>query len=188
MVKLLISLMLWAAMPLCGADNDTSEKWTWVYRKNFDERSGKALEKNQKLMFEQEEAFLFTQLIFSWNALRPLQGHFSFYVQVRDAVTKQWGVWHHMFDWGCGIQQSFPSKSDGFSSYIHTRLETKDKKNADAFRIKIEAQRSSSLVLVRSLSVALSNLNLFKPEPHHAIDQKLLSVLLPDVPSIAQFA
>ena len=188
MVKLLMLLMLLYSMPLCPAGSDGLNEWTWVYRKNFIERDRKAHEKKKFLLFEQGNVAPFTQLIFSWNAFRPLQGHFSFLVQVRDAATKKWGVWHRMVEWGHNMQQSFLSKSDGFSSHIHVRLETDDKKPADGFKIKVEPHNCASLGLVQGVSVAFSNFNLFKPQPHHAIDQELASVHLADMPTISQFA
>jgi hypothetical protein len=188
MIKLLMFLMLWGVMPLRGSGGDGSGEWTWLYRKNFIEHNRKPDEKKKNLLFTQEKVPHFTQLIFSWNAFRPIQGHFSFFVQVRNAATKKWGVWHHMVDWGRDIQQSFLSKSDGFSSHIHVRLETDDKKPADAFRIKIESHNAASLALVHGVSVAISNFNSFKTEAHHAIDSALASVHLSDMPAIAQFA
>jgi hypothetical protein len=172
-------------MPLCG-DNST-QNWTWVYRKSFVENIEN--NKNKKsLWFARDNISPFTQLIFSWNAFRPEQGHFSFYVQVRDAATKKWGTWHRMVDWGKGIQQSYMSKSDGFSSYVHVRLETDDKKNADGFRIKIEPKNAASLSLVSHVFVAVSDFNTFKTESHKNKDMSLRSVHVSNIPAIAQFA
>ena len=181
-------LMLLYGMPLGCTSGDAPVDWTWIYRKNFIEQDRKTSEKKKFLIFTQENVSPFTQLIFSWNAFRPTQGHFSFFVQVRNAATKKWGVWHHMVDWGRGVQQSFLSKSDGFSSHIHVRLETDDKKPADGFKIKVEPHNAASLGLVQGVAVAFSNFNLFKPQAYNAIDQGLASVHLADMPAIAQFA
>lgn len=188
MVIFLIFLILSGTMPLYGAGNNALHDWTWVHRKKFADNIRKNHDKKKFVMVEQENVSPFTQLIFSWNAFRPAQGHFSFYVQVRDALTKQWGTWHRMVDWGCDIQQSFLSKSDGFSSHMYVRLETDDKKGADAFRIKIEPHKSASLSLVHGICVAISNFNLFKAESHTAIDQTLESIHIAGVPLIAQLA
>ena len=66
--------------------------------------------------------------------------NFSFYVQARHARNKKWGVWHHMSDWGMGVQRSYVSKSDGVAQFIHVRLETNKSNLCDAFRIKIVAK------------------------------------------------
>lgn len=186
MMKKIIIVSIWFA-PLFGGDNSAIHDWTWVYHKNFVENH-KMNNPKKSLFFTRDNVLPFTQLIFSWNAIRPKEGHFSFYVQVRDTATKKWGTWHRMVDWGKDIQQSYISKSDGFSSYVHVRLEVENKKNADAFRIKIEPQKLASLSLVRSVSVATSDFSNFKIESHKNIDKSLQSVHLSNTPSIAQFA
>ena len=184
MVKQLLFCLILYAVPL--SCDDKVQDWTWIYRKNFVENNGNKGKKS--LWFAKDNVSPFTQLIFSWNAFRPEQGHFSFYVQVRDAATKKWGSWHRMVDWGKGIQQSYVSKSDGLSSYVHVRLETESKKIADAFRIKIEPQNTASLSLVHNVSVAVSDFNNFKTESHKNKDMSLRSVHLSQIPTIAQFA
>jgi hypothetical protein len=180
---LLILLLLWSTL-LCGKDAATD--WTWVHKKQFTHPIHASNTDQKVLLFAKENVQPFTQLVFSWNIIRPTHGYFSFYVQVRDADTKKWGTWHHMADWGKGIQHSYTSKSDGFSSYIYVRLETDDKKLADAFRVKIEQQQSAPLSLVHSIAVALSNFSLFKPEC--VADGDLPSVHVTNVPTVAQFA
>jgi hypothetical protein len=175
-------------MPLCGSDNSNDKDWTSVYHKRCNALM-RIHNKNKKIeLFCHEGVQSFTQLVFSWNALRPEQGYFSFYAQVRDAKTKKWGTWHHMVDWGVNMQQSYMSKSDGVSSFVHVRLELENKKNADAFRIKIEPQKSACLSLIHNLSVSLSDYTLFKSELAKDMREDLASVHIPDVPAIAQFA
>jgi hypothetical protein len=187
MILQLLLLMGWC-MPLLSSHKHTSQEWTWVYHKNFAEniREGNAEKKN--VWFSRDNVPPFTQLIVSWNVFRPVQGHFSFYAQVRDATTKKWGRWHHMVDWGKDVQRSYVSKSDGFSSYVHVRLEIDNKKHADAFRVKIEQQNRASLALVHNISVAISDFNQFKQEPANTIDNSLQSVHISHIPLIAQFA
>ena len=186
MVRIILFLLLSIVMPLYGGDNNMSD-WTWIYRRTFDEKLRKAHENKKVILFEQFDVPYFTQLIFSWNVLRPSQGYFSFYVQVRNAQTKKWGTWHHMADWGKGIQKSFLSKSDGFSSHVYVRLEIDNKKNADAFRVKIKPHNDACLSSVCGICVAASNFNIFKAEPVSTARQ-LSSVHITGVPSIAQLA
>ena len=185
MVIVLILMFLWL-MPLFGSDLATD--WTWVHRKNFTE-SIRTVNGNKKvLFFTQDNVSPFTQLVFSWNVVRPAQGYFSFFVQVRDAATKKWGLWHHMVDWGKDVQKSYLSKSDGFSSYVHVRLETDYKKGADAFRIKVEPKKAASLSLVYGICVALSDFTLFKAEEIKDKEDFLSSVYVANIPCIAQLA
>jgi len=162
-----------------------AQDWTWLYRKNFAAHNNT---RKTHVFFGKDTVPLFTQLIFSWNVLRPKKGHFSFFVQVRDSQTKKWGQWHHMVDWGADIQKTYMSKSDGVSSYVHVRLELDDKKYADGFRIKIEAVNGASCDVIHNVSVALSHFGLFKPESCDFSSKKMRTVILQDVPAIAQFA
>jgi hypothetical protein len=185
MLKRIILAIFLIIMQLSGSDNSASH-WTWVHHMRCNDIVRATNRSKKALFFEKEKTSHFTQLVFSWNAMRPEQGHFSFYVQVRNAETQKWGVWHHMADWGAGMQQSHLSKSDGFSSFVHVRLEVENKKVADAFRIKIIPHKNASLGLMHSCSVAISNFNTFKAE--QIISNALLSVHVEGVPAIAQFA
>lgn len=188
MIIFLITMLL-ICVPLEGRDNSVNDsEWTWCYKKSFSDTIRGSNRNKKELIFAQENVPLFTQLILSWNVFRPTTGYFAFYVQVRDAATKQWGTWHHIADWGQGIQKSYLSKSDGFSSHVHVRLEVENKKAADAFRIKIEPQKTASLSLVQAVCVALSDFTTFKAESPKEMVSCLQSVHLPRVPLIAQMA
>lgn len=181
--KLVLVSFLWV-MSLSGTARG-GQDWTWVHHMRCNEIVRVTNRSKKTLFFEKDGVKPFTQLVFSWNAIRPELGHFSFYVQVRNAETKRWGIWHHMADWGADMQQSYLSKSDGFSSFVHVRLEVENKKVADAFRIKIVPVKNASLSCVHGCTVAISDFNAFKTE--QIIDQ-LPSVYIEGVPLIAQFA
>lgn len=164
----------------------SNDPWTWVHHVRYNDIIRVTHRTKKVLLYEKDGIKPFTQLIFSWNAQRPEQGYFSFHIQVRNAETKRWGVWHHMADWGAGVQQSYLSKSDGISSFVHVRLEIEEKRLGDAFRIKIIPHQQASLSLVYSYSVAVSDFNQFKPE--QPLTNQLTSVYLEGIPAIAQFA
>lgn len=184
MVRVLLLLSIWCSMFMA---NEPQHNWTWVHRKNFTKHDRTINSHKRTLLFTQENLIPFTQLVFSWNALRPQEGYFSFYVQVRDFATKKWGIWHHMVDWGKDIQCTYLSKTDGYSSHIHVRLEVENKKSSDAFRIKVEPHKGALLSLIHGLVVTLSDFNLFKSESHKNNDM-LSSVYLSDIPTMAQLA
>lgn len=184
MVKRLMLLIFFWMVPLCGNDTGAAD-WTWVHHMRCNDIVRITNRSKKTLFFEKENIKPFTQLVFSWNAIRPEQGHFSFYVQVRNPENKRWGVWHHMADWGANLQKSYLSKSDGFSSFVHVRLEIENKKVADAFRIKVVSTKGASLSCVYGCTVATSDFNTFKAEQTIA---DLPSVYIEDVPLIAQFA
>ncbi len=170
-----------------GADVVPSHQpWTWLHRKKFTS-SEQELNKNQKEMsYKKINLPVFTQLVFSWNALRPQKGHFTFYAQVRNVKTGQWGKWHRMMSWGAGVQKSFKTEADDFSSYHHVRLEALDMVNANAFAIRIEANEGADLSLLKLFAVNLANLNEFQPENHTQLGM-LPSISLKGVPRFSQF-
>lgn len=188
MIKLFMILTMCLAQFFVVYSSDKSGEWTWLHRKTFTDTLRAANVSKKSLIFTDDALAPFTQLIFSWNALRPEKGHFSFFAQVRDAATKKWGEWHAMADWGAGVQRSYMSKGDGFSSYAHVRLEIENKKSADGFRIKVEPRDSAHLGLLYGLSVTTSHFDLFKSESSDEVAQKMKTIILSGVPKIAQFA
>ena len=146
-------------------DAGQSEPWTWLLYRSFTKQESVDFKQKNEIFFIKEEIDLFTQLVFSWNAFRPSKGYFSFWVQARDTGTKKWGPWHHMMDWGNGIQKSYRSAPSGaFTRYDFVRLEVKESTLADGFKIRVAVHDGASLEELKSFAVSLSNFNLFKPD------------------------
>src|SRR3972149_1564622 len=144
--------------------------WSSVFHKKLNENDLK-MARNNVIVFTKSDVQPFTQLLFSWNAIRPQQGYFSFYVQVRASNSKKWGIWHRMVDWGESVQRSYKTKGDLISRYLHVRLEM-NKHLGDAFRIKVVGNKSS-LNLLKAFPVTLSNSEAFKPELFNKKIEKL---------------
>lgn len=184
--KIICISFLWIMTLQSDNSINTTNSWSWVNHIRFNPIVRTMNGNKKNLFLEKNHINPFTQLIFSWNAMRPKQGYFSFYVQVRDAETKRWDIWHHMGDWGADVQQSYMHKSDGFSSFFHVRLEVIDKKVADAFRVKIVPHDTASLSLIHNMTVATSDFNKFSSEQSLSIN--LESMCIEGLPLIAQFA
>lgn len=163
-----------------------SNEWTWLYHKVFTPQEQSRHDKQREIMLTKINVPLFSQLVFSWNAHRPQKGHFSFWVQVRDASTGIWGKWHRMIDWGDRVQRSYVSKPGGLSEYLHVRLEV-SKGKADGFRIKVVPLDGGSLSLIHSLSVCLSDFARFSPEIVNDTHAQLPSLHIIGVPKQSQF-
>lgn len=180
---------LFSAGTLYGANQEHNDhQWTWLYRKIFSEQQQERNAHKSISLFAKESIPDFTQLLFSWNAMRPSAGYFAFFVSARNTKTKKWGTWHHMFDWGVDVQRSYASKSDGFSRYVHVRLEMENGMHSDGFRIKIEGRDGANLSPMQSFAVATADYTLFKAESFNQKLAILPSVYIPDVPRIAQFS
>lgn len=160
--------------------------WASMFHKRLTEDDIQNAVKNT-LVFTKDGVSDFSQLLFSWNAMRPQKGHFTFLVQVRNSLTKKWSTWHRMIDWGAGVQRSYQTKGDSFSRYVHVRLEMK-RYLADAFRIKIISNNGAPIHLLKGFAVTVSNKSDFKPESFSEGVDHMPSVIVKNVPRISQFA
>lgn len=161
--------------------------WTWNYSKLFSIYERRGNESRAESIFAKQQVPEFTQLIFSWNAQRPVKGFYSFHARIRDAKTKKWGAWHKMIDWGANVQKSYFTKSDGLSQYFHVRLEVERGQKADAFKIKLQSHDGANLGLVRRLAVNISDFELFIPEQLRNLAY-LVSTRIANVPQKSQMA
>lgn len=173
---------------LCCMTSFLSAGWASVYHKKISEDEAAEASQANKLLFVKYNVPKFTQLLCSWNADRPKKGHLVFDVQARNARSQKWGAWHHMSEWGNNVQRSHATKSDGFTKYIHVRLETELSQRADAFRIKVVGAKGASLKAVKGLAVTVVNMHDFKAEAITSRLRTLESVLLKQVPKISQIA
>lgn len=160
--------------------------WTWFYKKSFTSQELKDAQSSHCVILEKEGLAPFTQLVLSWNADRPEQGHYSFWVQSRDHATKRWSAWHRMMEWGVDVQRSYLSVKNGSPSYIHVRLETGDDRYSDGFRIKILSHAGASLSALHHVFISLSDFTKFKAESGDYDD--LESLVLKNVPQKAQLS
>lgn len=143
----------------------SNEPWTWLYKKKFTPQELQNNKDRSVLVFCKKDIPAFSQLIFSWNAFKPQQGHFTFWAQARDAKTKQWHEWHKMIDWGNSIAQSYYSQKKGIKTeYKHVRLEIPQAYGADALRIKVTPHDGANLSCIHGLTVNISNLHKYKTE------------------------
>src|SRR5581483_5924340 len=158
--------------------------WTWLYKKTFTQQELREADKHTGITLEKTGIQLFTQLVVSWNALRPEQGYFSFWVQAHDHENNSWSPWHKMMEWGADVQRSYLSNTSRGPSYLHVRLETGNGHFSDGFRIKIIAHDGAHLHKLQRIFVALSDFTKFQPEEIARL--ALASVFIKNVPQKAQ--
>jgi len=170
-------------MMLCMGQSIIAQEsnWSWHYHKSIDSAQNA---NSNDIIFSQKKVPPFSQLIFSWNALRPSEGHFTFYVSVKDASTEQWGSWHQVAKWGAGIQRSFRAKHDRNARHEYVRFEV-DGGLADGFRIKVVAHDDAKVALLKALHVNVSDFSRFAGEVPQSL-YTLGSVEIPDVPRFSQ--
>lgn len=158
-------------------------QWTFCYRKTF----AKNPLVDSDTAFERIDTMPFNHLVFSFNALRPMQegAYFRFSIGVRGVKSKKWLTWHHVCDWGNGVQQSYADKvrPDGYS---HVRLDMHDNTQADGFRIRVEAFGGASLADIKLLCVSIAQLKDFSSEVGSARYADRMSVYISGVPCWSQ--
>ena len=157
--------------------------WTYTYKKNSKDVLNK---KETSYVWEKKCITPFTQLIFSWNGIRPRSGYIKIEGQIREASTKKWFPWHEMIHWGNAIQKSFFSVHADASAYSHVRLETAQGKLADAFRIRISSSGRASIEAIECLFAATHNKELFKAEDAKNYYKLYPSVIIQGVKGISQ--
>lgn len=108
------------------------------------------LHQNSVEEFWQEENLpLFDELILSWNAKRPPEGKYLFYVRVK---TEDWSPWLFYASWGNEGQTSFlSSTSEAPIRSYQDAIEVMEGKRATGFQVKIISEGSASLKDVYAL-------------------------------------
>jgi hypothetical protein len=112
-----------------------------------------------------EEIPPFNELMFSWNAKRPSDGKYLFYVRVK---LDEWSPWLLYASWG----------SDGQIGYLNTTtdapvrvyqdaVEVLEEKKATGFQIKVVPEGTASVGDVYSLHVYTNSDQLQEPQQMH---------------------
>lgn len=185
MKKIMIAIFVCHLMETCAVGG--APVWTTVYTKEISAQDTRVYRQKDVMMFARSSVLPFTQLIFSWNAVRPKKGYFSFLVTARDARTKKWSEWYTMMDWGAGIQRSYDSESAGQATeYHHVRLEIPSGKKADAFQIKIVPHEGASLAGMRAVFVNAIDHHQFVSEIDDPAIARLPSVRIANIPRYSQ--
>lgn len=135
----------------------------------------------QELIWESSELAPFNELILTWNATRPEEGRYSFFISLYQ--NGQWSPWLYSSEWGDLGQIIFnDAPEDSFA--VTYRDGAKPKKGfATGFRIRVLAAEVADLFGMKTLWVNLCDLTEFQPTIlHHHLD----SILLQNVPRQSQ--
>lgn len=113
----------------------------------------------------------FDELLLSWNALRPLKGHF---VILASIYIKRWSPWLLFAVWGADAQYSFHETT--FQAPVRSfqdQIEILDDQLATGFRIRIEACAGASLEQFYSLQASTAHIKTYSPFPNYSPDSSL---------------
>lgn len=132
--------------------------------------------------WQEENLSPFDELMISWNASRPIEGKFLFYVSVK---IDEWSPWLQYASWGNDGQSSFKSTTDKAPVKVYQdALEILNGKKATAFRIKVVTDGASTLNSIHGLHVYM---NSDKAKESQWVDPDLTSIFL-KVPGLSQMA
>lgn len=93
----------------------------------------------------------FNELIVSWNAIRPKNGCFHFFLSIK---IQTWSPWYPYASWGSHFQSSFSSTDSDHSFLIYQdTLEIINSKKATGFRLKILTDEEASLTDIYGIYV-----------------------------------
>ena len=113
----------------------------------------------------------FDELILSWNAKRPVEGKYSFFVS---AKVEDWSPWLLYATWGSEGQNSFKTTSeDGTVRVFQDALEVLEGKKATGFRVQISTEGDSSLDSVYGLHAYTNSDQNQDPEPMSSFQDSL---------------
>jgi Peptidase_C39 like family len=146
--------------------------------------------KNKKIEWTKRAINEFNQLVFSFNALRPKEGSYTFWVKIRDKATKKWYSWSKMAVWGKDkagaiFQKTFSNKNKDGIIYNYVRLELPSGKLADGFKICVKSDTLHTLD-INSLTVNAYNTREFKSEVGSKFFRNLKSVEIKNLPKYSQ--
>ena len=179
-----IAVGMWVALK---ASSDGSQPWSRVYGKVYTKKECEQHQFEKKIVFTSSETIAFTQLIVCFNAERPQEGVFEFFLRAhtRGKSDDEWQPWCKIASWSDSAQRSFSSKNPE-ASFQHVRLEMNEGLWGNRFEVRVEGTGDASLDKVKALFVCASNLKNFKQEKVSQVVQGLSSVFISGVPKKSQ--
>lgn len=161
--------------------------WSRVYKKIYSDAECERHHGQKKIMFESLEIIPFTQLVLSFNAERPTDGNFDFFIRVhtKGRSSNEWQPWIKIATWSDSAQRSFFSRNSE-ASFNHVRLEMNHGLLGDGFQVRVEGTKKADLGGVKGIFVCASNTNEFKSETPYQASKGLASVRVEGVTKKSQ--
>lgn len=165
--------------------------WSQVYKKMYTEEECEEHESSQELFFLRRNLNPFTQLVVSFNAQRPVDGSFEFFVRVHTQGKEEndWGPWNKIASWSDSGQKSFFSRTpDATFNYVRLEMNKAPGKEVmgDGFQVRVEKTKNASLAGIKALFVCASNYKNFKSERPYLASKNLDSIRVKKVPKKSQ--
>jgi hypothetical protein len=121
----------------------------------------------------------FTELILSWNAIRPKKGKLSFWMCLKNG---KWTEWGKIAEWSNNDQKSFTSLKNPFVHIKHTRAELQKNSIATDYKIKVIAEKGATIDLLKAIFVNTVNLAKFSK------NKKIFALPSVSIPNVLAFS
>ena len=102
------------------------QEWAVPYFVRFSDVERSKMADRSAVVIKKELSLPATQILFSWNALRPKNGKYVFFMQIYDATTKRWSDWVRVAEWGKHNQRSFEKSLRNQPSFFYVRWQIPD--------------------------------------------------------------
>lgn len=138
--------------------------------------------KNDVFIWEEQNITPFTELMISWDAQRPAQGH---YLISTSLLTTEWSPWLDYAYWGNDNQYSFKQEPAGTNFKVYQdAAEVLNGEKAVGFKIRIQSLEGADLTQVRTLHACTTDI---KTQTMNLAVDKYTSIDLP-VKGLSQMA
>lgn len=125
----------------------------------------------------------FSELILSWNAVRPHRGKFVFFVNIRHSGNNSSG-WRKLAEWSAKGQKTFCDTRNRYVHTKHVRAEIQKKRLATSFQIKVLTLGGADISDLKALFANTSNWHKFQTQkPSHSLS----STFIPNMPKRSQW-
>ena len=107
--------------------------------------------------WEKQDISSFKELLISWNAIRPKQGHYSIYVRVNTGI---WSPWLLYAIWGSNFQKGGISTQKNIPVHVdQDTVKILQGELGHGFQIKIIAENGADISHLKSIHVCSSSFN-----------------------------
>lgn len=125
----------------------------WTYRREF---AAHLYRENDIVTTNQQQVPAFSQLMISWNALRPKQGYFLFEAAVQYA-DGHWSTWMPLARWGARIQQTLESQDKRGAKNYYVRVEMPEHNLGIGYNIRVRALKGAPIEDLHTFLVTTSD-------------------------------
>ena len=168
------------------ANSYCAQNWAELSSVEFSDVQRSLMQSREFVVIKKDLKIPATQVLFSWNVVRPGRGKYLFSMQVYDETVRRWSNWSKVAEWGKDAQRSFEGNYSNEPSFFYVRWQVPEGRFVRQCRVKIESIGGATLDNLYRLSFAAINYPLFLSEIPYAKRISYPSIQIKQVPPISQ--